>query len=107
MISEWLEPWYPIDREEERGALLAELQREIDSTHSLRGLAAAAVARRRDNDDVLFALADGRLAVVHLTWRGGQDRSPYPWTNMYSTAEAFVQNRMIPDHRECTEDGAS
>lgn len=103
MIGDWLLPWQPIDREDERNGLFAELQREVDSTHPLKGLAATAVARRQDNDDVLFILADGRLAVVHLTWRGKQDRSPFPWTDLYATAEAFVQGRMTPDHREWTE----
>lgn len=100
MIDKWLIPWHPIDREDERSGLLAELQRGVDSAHPLRGLAATAVGRRQDNDDVVFSLADGRFAVVHLTWIGGQDRSPFPWTELYGAAQGFVQERMIQDHRE-------
>lgn len=103
MIGEWLIPWQPVDREDERNGLLAELQCEVDSTHPLKGVASTAVARRQDNDDVLFSLADGRYAVVHLTWIGKQERSPIPWTDLYATAEAFRQSRMTPDHREWTE----
>lgn len=106
MIGEWLIPWHPIDHEDERIGLFAELQVEVDPTHPLKGLAATAVARRQDNDDVLFSLADGRFAVVHLTWIGKQERSPFPWTDLYATAEAFVQSRMTFDHREWTERGS-
>lgn len=100
MIREWFVPWYPIEREDERHAMLVELQRELDSTHPLNGVAAIAIARRQDNDDVLFSLEDGRMAVVHLTWIGKQDKSPFPWTVLYATAEAFVQECLLPDHRE-------
>lgn len=85
MIGEWLIPWHPIDRGEERRALIAELQRELDSLHPLCGVMATAVAPRQDNDDVLFSLAEGRFAVVHLTWIGTQDKSPWSSTDLYPT----------------------
>ena len=101
MISKWLIPWHPIEDEDDcRAVLFAELQREVDSVHPLHGLVATAIGRRQGDDDVLFALADGRLAVVHLTWIGKRDKSPCPYTELYQTAQAFGQDRMIPDHAE-------
>jgi hypothetical protein len=48
-------------------------------------------------------LADGRIAVVHLTWTGKQDTTPLPRTCLYATQEKFHQDRMIPDHHEWSE----
>jgi len=99
MIEKWLNPWHPIGHEGDcRALLFAELEREVDSVHPLHGLTATAVGARKDNDDVLFVLADGPLAVVHLTWIGKQDRSPWPTTDLYPTVEAFVLDRMMRDH---------
>lgn len=100
MIYTWLPPWYPIDSEEDCRALCNELQREINSAHPLHGLMATAIARRQDNDDVLFVLEDGRYAAVHLTWVGQQDSSDVPATTVYATAEDFARDRMMPDHHE-------
>jgi len=102
MPSTWLQPWNPLNSEQDRQNLFAELQREVDSIHPLYGLTATAVAYRDDQDDVAFLLKDGRLAVVHLTWIGKQDCSPFPRTDLYAEAEEFKQQRMIPDHLEWT-----
>ena len=69
-------------------------------SHPLHGLKVTAIACRQVNDDVLFALTDGRMAVVHLTWIGKQDRPPRPETDFYANAEAFVQGRLLTDHRD-------
>lgn len=105
MVIEWLNPWHPVEREDVRRALFDELRREAGPAHPLRGLAAIAVGRRQDNDDVLFSLVDGRMAVVHLTWTGKEDASPHPWMNLYPTTEAFVRDRMLPDHAKWTDSG--
>ena len=36
--------------------------------HAMRSQNPRAVARRLDSDDVLFAVPDDRLAIVHLTY---------------------------------------
>ena len=70
---DWLTPWEPTE-----ASLHVELEREVGPDHPLQGRRAVAVARRRDQDDVLFWLPDGPayLAVVHLTWTGQRERSP-------------------------------
>ena len=98
MLKLWLVPWLPVDCESERTALLVELRRELDSTHPLHGLVATPIGRRQDNDDVLFSLADGRVGVVHLTWAGKPDTSPFPLTVLYESAAVFVRECMAPDH---------
>lgn len=100
MHTEWLEPWYPIERDEERRRLLAELRREASPQHPLWGIAATAVAQRQDNDDVLFALADDRVAVVHLTWIVKPDMAPFPSATLYASIDDFAQTRMAGDHRD-------
>ena len=60
--------WFVLS-ESEAAKLEAELGRELPSAHVLAGLPAKALARRQKRDDVLFQLADGSLADVHLTWR--------------------------------------
>lgn len=100
MIGEWLEPWQPIERDDQRRALEAELHRELAPDHPLYGLKPTAIARRQDNDDVLFSLTDGRLAVVHLTWMVNQDRPPYPAADFYTSTDAFILERLLPDNRD-------
>ncbi len=101
MNIEWLEPWAPIERPAERIAFETELQREIGATHKLFGLSVVALARRQDEDDVLFEIDDGRFAEVHLTWR--KDREPdarWPHTTIYESASAWIKTRMQPQHDE-------
>lgn len=59
-------PWVRLPPETR---LEVELHREMCDAHPLRFLDPKSVARRQDCDDVLFTLSDGRLAIVHLTWR--------------------------------------
>lgn len=88
----------PVDCDRERAALLAELRRELDSTHPLYHVVVTPIGRRRDNDDVLFFLVDGRVGVVHLTWSGKADTAPFPLTVLYESAAVFVRECMEPDH---------
>jgi hypothetical protein len=72
------EPWYPIIDVTAARTLADELARELGEGHLLFDVAVEAVARRADRDDVLFRLLDGsgRLALVHLTWRGEVEPAP-------------------------------
>jgi hypothetical protein len=90
---EWLEPWT-----DSVPGMEEELDREVSAHHPLYHINARAVARRMDNDDVLFYLLDHQppLAVVHLTWR--EENSPdWPYTLFYDSIEDFRTRRMRAD----------
>ena len=59
--------WVPVDAQQARHGVL-ELARELHATHVLHGTGVVAIARRRDGDEWLFRLDDGRVAQVHLTY---------------------------------------
>ena len=97
----WLEPWAPIERPDEQEALQAELHLELCPSHQLYGSSVVAVARRHDQDDVLFGLADGRVAEVHLTWSRKPERDPrWPRTIIFASAADWSTRQMRPLHEE-------
>jgi hypothetical protein len=98
---DWLVPWHPVDDPAVRRSLLAEFQRELPRGHVLTGASLTVIARRQDRDDVLFALSDGRVAIVHLTYSRKRERLPdYPRTWLYETIDRFVEEAMKPAHRD-------
>ncbi len=101
MSVEWLIPWHPVDDAEVQDRLLAEFQRELPVGHVLAGTRPTPIGRRQDCDDVLFALADGRVAIVHLTWSGKRELVPScPWTQLFDSLERFVEDEMKPEHSD-------
>jgi hypothetical protein len=95
----WLEPWVPIESNNDRMALEVELGSELVIGHPLHGVTVSALARRRDGDDVLFALADGRVAEVYLTWRDrSESDSHWPLVEFYSSLATWSARRMAPQH---------
>jgi hypothetical protein len=101
MRTDWLEPWTPMEHSNERSAIEGELERELNEAHPLFGLSAVALARRHDQDDVLFEIDEGRVAEVHLTWRSGRESDPrWPSTKIYESVFAWVEERMRPQHEE-------
>jgi hypothetical protein len=90
---QWIEPWQPIETPSEADALRAELNRELPPSHPLSGLPLRAIGRRRDGDDVLFAIEDGsgRVASVHLTWRAAQEVLPWPSTTLFEDLSAWAE----------------
>ena len=88
--------WYDVrgrmvDDEERRMHLERELVREVAPGHVLYGVAAQAVGACQHCDDVVFALAGGRYAVVHLSYpQTGFDRPPWPDAELYADWEAVV-----------------
>ncbi len=92
----WLEPWYPV--EGDGRALEEQLARECGPGHRLFGVKVKLIARRGDTDDALFALADGRVAEVHLTWRqSGPEPDPaWPATGIHAALEDWARDSMIP-----------
>lgn len=93
-----LDPWLAV---EDGAALVAELQRELAPGHPLYGSSTRAIARRGDNDDVLFTLENGQVAVVHLVWSGHAEQPPsWPWAVTYRDLEQWLSECMRRDHDE-------
>jgi GNAT superfamily N-acetyltransferase len=74
--------WRPIESESEAKVLAAELDREGGP-----GTDGVAVARREDQDDVLFLFDDGRAMQVHLTWT--VNRPGWPHVTYHRDLEAW------------------
>ncbi|QEC56253.1 hypothetical protein [Flavisolibacter ginsenosidimutans] len=92
------EPWYWTSQ-----ALTEQLQKEISSKHLLYGKQAKTIARRQDNDDVLFQLSnnDYGYAVVHLTWSEySHADGKYPKTILYKDWQDVYTNRILMDKAE-------
>lgn len=101
MTITWLPPWAPVEQDDTRAALEAELRRELASAHPLFGVPATAIGLRRDQDDVLFTLPDGKVAEVHLTWRGGVEPNPrLPETTVHTSIKDWVEQSMKPTHAD-------
>jgi hypothetical protein len=95
---DWQDPWRPVGAEAPE--LVAKLQRELGPRHPLAGARAVPVARRHDQDDVLFELPDRepRYALVHLTWAGRQEMdSRWPHTEFFHGWEEWVRRGMSID----------
>lgn len=98
--KEFLEPWYYVKSD---GSLENELYKELGKKHTLYGKKLVAIARRFDQDDVLFSFIDAPtiLAVVHLTWKSKKEsNSSWPSTMIYNTWEEWVSKQMKPDYDE-------
>jgi hypothetical protein len=88
-MNSWPEGWRaPIDGE---GDLFErQLLTEAGAGYALGGTGARLIARRVDRDDALYRLTDGRIAEVHLTWRGTAESDPYwPQTEIFADLEAW------------------
>ena len=87
-------PWNEIP-EKSRAATETELYRELPADHVLAGQRVRALARRQDQDEVLFALDDGRCAVVHLTFcKTPETDRRWPSTDMFASLEDWVERGM-------------
>ena len=91
--NKWLEPWSQV---EDGSGLEEELKREVSRLHPLYGIEAKAIGQGRE-DDFLFALADGRCALVHLTWKR-ESSAEWPWTVFFDDFETWRTESMLPDH---------
>lgn len=96
-----LPPWRAALPNEQ--SLAIELQREVGPAHPLFGKKALVLAKRGDNDDVLF-LVEGvaePFAVVHLTWRDSREEGPlWPHTVFFETLDRWIDDGMRIDHAE-------
>ena len=86
------EPWHWTDLD-----LTDQLKKEIRIDHILYNKSVKTIARRQDNDDVLFELADNKFAVVHLTWQQSTStHKDFPSTIIYNNWQE-VFDRIIVD----------
>lgn len=91
----WVAPWYRLDDAAVAAELGAQLGREVAAGHVLAGVAVTAIGRRDDCDDVLFRLADGRVAEVHLTWRRSREtEAHWPATAVFASWEDWARARL-------------
>ncbi|EAZ85664.1 hypothetical protein AB9L15_08240 [Lysinibacillus fusiformis] len=80
------DPWWLISKGMSE-SLNEELKKELSQQHILYGKEAIAVARREDNDDVIFWIEKmNKYAVVHLTY-SIETSSEYPITSLYTRRE--------------------
>lgn len=92
----WLHPWRPIDP---IPGLADEIHLEMAPGHQLFAMPVRAIARRGDNDDVLFLIegGSGRVAEVHLTWR--RETNPdWPSSGIFASLDRWAATAMIDDH---------
>jgi hypothetical protein len=94
--TELLVPW-----EKCSAGLETELSREISKTHILYGVEAISIARRIDNDDVLFFLPKNKkpFAVVHLTY-SYENSTYFPSTRLFSSLNEWIEECMKVDNEE-------
>jgi hypothetical protein len=102
------DPWWEFDPVAHDGVIEAreaELRREVDPRHGLRADGATAVAGCGGCDEVLYRLADDRLAQVHLTWSYRREEPPYPLTQTSDDAptamEVARQHGCVEPNAEC------
>jgi hypothetical protein len=86
---EWTSPWEPVEDLEIRGRLERQLRRELPPHHVLAHLDVTAIARQAGADGVIFVLADGRVAQVHLTWSESPPASNGPAVRLCGSLAAW------------------
>lgn len=103
-VTHWLIPWEePFNAAVEAG-MERELRRELCPEHPLFGQTAKLLAVRRDMDDVLFLLAGGQVAEVHLTWTCGVETDPrWPRSHIHASLDEWVRTSMVPTNRWWTD----
>ncbi len=88
----WRLPWYGPLPEPQALALQSRLAVEITKVHPLSGKIAVVVGRRKDQDEILVKLTDGRFARIHLVWSDNPQAysAEWPWTVIYDSLDDFV-----------------
>jgi len=90
------EPWYWTNQN-----LSGQLEKEISKNHVLFDKNVETLARRQDNDDVLFLVEENTFAVVHLTWgNNSHNDGHFPISEQYDTWEDLYENRILKDNEE-------
>lgn len=85
------EPWFVLPLEV-RPSFEAELGREVARDHLLWQQVVIPVAKCGHCDSAVFSV-EGRFvqwALVHLTWTGAPEKSPWPRTSIHATLSDAV-----------------
>jgi len=91
------DPWYKTDQD-----LSKQLKLEVADTHILANKNVKTIARREDNDDVLYEIIDQNktFAIVHLTWNQSKQTDPrWPITKLFKNIKE-VQNQINIDNQD-------
>lgn len=96
---EFIEPYWNVLEMDENSiqTLLNEFKLELPDNHLLKGEKIDLVAKKTNNDDIVLELDDGRIAVVHLTWKSRKEIEGYPITRIYKDEIDFWNKEMKQD----------
>lgn len=93
--TELPEPWYWTETD-----FSEQLQIELSPDSFLKNKPVKTIAKRQDNDDVLFETLDGKFVIVHLTWRKrAHEDTRWPTTKIYDTWQD-VENKILKDAKD-------
>lgn len=79
---DYVYPWRSLPQ----GGFEDRLEFEITEGHPLWGQNLRVIGHSEASDDIAVALADGRFAIVHLTWASQPGDERFPMTTFYATA---------------------
>lgn len=95
----FLEPYWDSLEMEEKSiqSLINELRIELPKSHILYNESYDLIARKTNNDDIVLELENGKIAVVHLTWKSKTEVDGYPITRIYENKIDFWNREMKQD----------
>ena len=96
---QFLEPWYEF-LPGQGDVFLEELKRELSPGHLLENLELVPLGHSGAADDAIFEAEDGRVFQVHLTLSRHTEQKPLPRTRVYSSADEWVRQVMLPAYEE-------
>ena len=91
----WQEPWDALP-EHMHQAYQSQLKHELVRGHPLFGHLCTVLGKHGGSDDILVALANGQVAVVHLTWAVAGN-ALFPITTFFADWDDFAAQRMEED----------
>jgi hypothetical protein len=94
---QFLDPWkqfVPVQAE----AFFLELTRELSPGHPLHKMKLSPLGHSGAADNALFAIEDGRVVEVHLTWSGHAEPPPRPNHRVYLNADKWIERVMLLEH---------
>ena len=98
----FIDPYWSADKMEKSTihSLMNELRLELNKHNQLYNAKCELIARKVNNDDIIIKLEDGKIAVVHLTWKSIEEIKGYPITRIYQNEIDFWTREMSKDITE-------